>query len=209
MPLPAKLTAKQKRFVEEYMVDLNATQAAIRAGYSKTSAQIIGFENLSKPIVADKITELARELSAKTAVTAERVVAEMATVAYTNMANYFSVGADGSPCLDFSDLSPEQTAAISEITVHHYLVGKGEDARPAIRTKLKLHDKMRALEQLGKYLALFVTRVEHQGEVTIQHELSDRERMRRLAFFMAEDKAAGKLPEHDAQSKTLVQSKPV
>lgn len=52
-----KLTDKQKRFVKEYLVDLNATQAAIRAGYSKETARQMGSENLAKPVIADKIAK--------------------------------------------------------------------------------------------------------------------------------------------------------
>lgn len=55
MVQPATLTAKQQRFVDEYLIDLNATQAAIRAGYSEKTAQQMGSENLSKPVVADAI----------------------------------------------------------------------------------------------------------------------------------------------------------
>lgn len=69
-----KLTLKQQRFVEEYLVDLNATQAAIRAGYSKKTAQRIGSENLSKPLVEAAIMNSMDKRSKKTAVTAEMVV---------------------------------------------------------------------------------------------------------------------------------------
>lgn len=191
------LTPKQERFVEEYLVDLNATQACIRAGYSKKTAGAIGTENLSKPLIQQAISEKRSELSERTAVTAEKVVAALATVAFANIGDYFSVDSNGSPCLNFEDLTPEQTAAISEVTVEQFVVGKGEDARPAIKVKFKLHDKLRGLEQLGKYLALFVTRVEHLGAVTIQHELSDRERMRRMALFLLEDQGSGTVIEHD------------
>ena len=70
----ANLTPKQQRFVEEYLIDLNATQAAIRAGYSEKTAQEIGSENLSKPMVAKAIAEAQEKLSNKTQVTVEMVV---------------------------------------------------------------------------------------------------------------------------------------
>ncbi len=70
----AKLTPKQQRFVEEYLIDLNATQSAIRAGYSAKTAQEIGSENLSKPMVAKAITEAQEKLSNKAQVTVEMVV---------------------------------------------------------------------------------------------------------------------------------------
>lgn len=70
----ANLTPKQQRFVEEYLIDLNATQAAIRAGYSEKTAQEIGSENLSKPMVAKAIAEAQEKLSNKAQVTVEMVV---------------------------------------------------------------------------------------------------------------------------------------
>lgn len=70
-----KLTPKQKRFVEEYMVDLNATQAAIRAGYSGHTARQIATENLAKPVIADAIAEAQDKTSERTHVTQAMVIA--------------------------------------------------------------------------------------------------------------------------------------
>lgn len=70
----AGLTDKQQRFVDEYLIDLNATQAAIRAGYSEKTAKEIGSENLTKPNIAKAITEAQEKLSNKAQVTVEMVV---------------------------------------------------------------------------------------------------------------------------------------
>ena len=70
----ANLTPKQQRFVEEYLIDLNATQAAIRAGYSEKTAKEIGSENLTKPNIAKAIAEAQEKLSNKAQVTVEMVV---------------------------------------------------------------------------------------------------------------------------------------
>ncbi len=64
----AKLTAKQKRFVEEYLIDLNATQAAIRAGYKVDNARIIAAENLSKLNIAEAIDKALAERSRRTGI---------------------------------------------------------------------------------------------------------------------------------------------
>ena len=72
--MDAKLTAKQKRFVEEYLIDLNATQAAIRAGYSRNSARAIGVENLTKPALAAAVENAIRERSEATKINAEWVL---------------------------------------------------------------------------------------------------------------------------------------
>jgi len=74
MPEAVKLTAKQERFCEEYMIDLNATQAAIRAGYSENTATVIGSENLAKPYIAERISVLRAGLSAETLVDAKYVI---------------------------------------------------------------------------------------------------------------------------------------
>ena len=79
------LTAKQQRFIEEYPVDLNATQAAIRAGYSRRTAFVIGYENLKKPHIKAPIQKKLAELSRNAGITAERVLNELAAVAFGNV----------------------------------------------------------------------------------------------------------------------------
>ena len=76
----AKLTDKQKRFVDEYLIDLNATQAAIRAGYSETSAQQISAENMLKPVVASAIAIALEARSEQTGITALWVLEQAADV---------------------------------------------------------------------------------------------------------------------------------
>ena len=70
----ANLTPKQQRFVEEYLIDLNATQSAIRAGYSEKTAAVIGAENLIKPNIAKAIQEAQNKLSERTGITQEYVL---------------------------------------------------------------------------------------------------------------------------------------
>lgn len=69
-----KLTVKQNKFIDEYMIDLNATQAAIRAGYSESTAKEIGYENLTKPHIAEAIEIRVKERSDKTKITSEWVL---------------------------------------------------------------------------------------------------------------------------------------
>lgn len=78
------MTKKQKRFVEEYLIDLNATQAAIRAGYSPDTAGSIGGENLTKPEISNAIAKAMAERSKRTGVNADRVVIELAKIALVN-----------------------------------------------------------------------------------------------------------------------------
>ncbi len=73
-----KLTGKQQRFIDEYMVDRNATQAAIRAGYSEKTAGVIGDENLKKPYIAAEIAKKVEKLSESTQINAEWVLKQAA-----------------------------------------------------------------------------------------------------------------------------------
>jgi len=76
-----ELTAKQRRFTEEYAVDGNASQAAIRAGYSEKTAAVIGAENLRKPAIAEVIAAAQKELSARSEISADMVIGELRTIA--------------------------------------------------------------------------------------------------------------------------------
>ena len=76
----ANLTPKQQRFVEEYLIDLNATQAAIRSGYSEKSAQEIGAENLSKPMVAKAIQEALQERKERVQIDADYVLKRLVEI---------------------------------------------------------------------------------------------------------------------------------
>ena len=78
------MTKKQKRFVEEYLIDLNATQAAIRAGYSPDSARDIGCENLTKPNIKAAIDRAMAERSRRTGINQDRVIQEIAKLAFLN-----------------------------------------------------------------------------------------------------------------------------
>ena len=78
------LTKKQKRFVEEYLIDLNATQAAIRAGYSPDTAQQMGSENLSKPVIKNAIDKALAERSRRIRLNHDRAFQEIAKLAFLN-----------------------------------------------------------------------------------------------------------------------------
>jgi phage terminase small subunit len=143
----AKLTPKQRRFVNEYLIDLNATQAAIRAGYSKKTAQQIGAENLSKPVIQAEIQKRQVKLQNKLEITQERVLQELAAIAFANGADFAKVVNTGLlPTVEMiptDELAPEKLPAIAGIKANQYGV------------EVKLHDKVKALELLGKYLGTF------------------------------------------------------
>lgn len=155
------MNARQERFVAEYLIDLNATQAAIRAGYSAKTAQQIGSENLSKPVIAAAIAAGQAKAADKAGVTAERIVTELAKLGFSNMQDYMKSTADGDPYLDFSNLTRDQAAALSEVTVEDFKDGRS-DQREVRRVKFKLADKRAALVDLGKHLGMFIDRSENK-----------------------------------------------
>lgn len=158
------LNARQQRFVDEYLIDLNATQAAIRAGYSEKTAAVIACENLNKPNIAAAIQIAQAERAERTQITADKVLTELGKLGFSNMLDYLKVGADGDPYTDFSALTREQAAAISEVTVESFKDGRGEDARDVRRVKFKLTDKRAALVDIGKHLGMFKEHIEHTGK---------------------------------------------
>lgn len=146
------MTKKQKRFIEEYLIDLNATQAAIRAGYSPDTAYSIGNENLKKPEIKAHIDKAMAERSKRTGVNADRVVMELAKIAFVN----------ADDVIDFKTATvkegarPEDMAAIQSVKVKTF----GEDG---LEREIKMADKIKTLELLGRHLGMFKDKVEVSG----------------------------------------------
>ncbi len=164
------LTPKQAKFVEEYLIDLNGTQAAIRAGYSAATARQIAAENLSKPNVESAIAEGRARLTAAAGVNAERIVKEYALLGFANMLDYIRIEG-GAPVVDMSAVTRDHGAAIQEVTSEVYMERTGDDenpVEPVKRTKFKLCDKKGALDSLAKHLGMFTERHEHSGVVKIE-----------------------------------------
>lgn len=168
----ARLSPKQARFCREYLIDLNATQAAIRAGYSAHTADRQGHRLLKHAEVKRAIAKGQNALAKKAEVTAEKVIAEMALIGFSNMQDFIRISKGGDPIIDLSTLTRAQAAALSETIVEDFTEGRGEDARAVRRVKIKLHDKLTALVNLGKHLGLFIDRHELTGKNggPLQHE---------------------------------------
>lgn len=175
MPSKAKLTPKQEAFVAQYLLDLNATQAAIRAGYSEKTAQQQGSRLLLNVLVQEAIAKGREKTAAKLEITKERIVEELAKIGFSNMLDYMRAGTDGDPYLDFSNLTREQAAALAEVTVEDFKDGRGEDARDVRRIKFKLHDKKGALVDMAKMLGFMIEKHEHSGEISLTVSQEDAE----------------------------------
>lgn len=146
-----KLTPKQSTFVREYLIDLNGTQAAIRAGYSERSANRIATEFLREtPHVAQAVQEAMENRAKRTEIDGERVLREIACMAFFDPAALAERPLSG----------PQDIPALPE-EVRRAIVGWSWDRNGNF--VLKLADKGRALEQYGRHLKLFTDVVEHKG----------------------------------------------
>lgn len=165
MTAEKKLTPKQQRFVEEYLIDLNATQAAVRAGYSEKTAYSIGEENLKKPVIAKEIERALNERSKRTEITADMVLAELARIGFSNMAHYAKWNPDGVTLTDSDNLTDDAARCVAEVS--QTVTAEGGTV------KFKLHDKVSALEKLGRHLGMFTEKVEVTGKDGGPLELTD------------------------------------
>lgn len=164
--MTGELTAKQQRFVEEYLVDLNATQAAIRAGYSEATAKEQGSRLLTNVNIAEAIAEAQKARSERTGITADRVLQELARIGFSDLRNCLT--SEGH-LVDPQDWDDDTAAAISSLEVVKTNRGEKEEKdRPIEYThKIKVWDKNSALEKIGKHLGMFVDRSHLTGNLDL------------------------------------------
>ena len=197
-----ELTPKQRAFVREYLIDLNATQAAIRAGYSEDTARAIGAENLTKPDIASAIEAAMKSRSERTDITADRVLKELAKIGFADIrkavkwqsamiteednpdggdiAVIKTVVTNTVQMVASEELDDETAAAIAEVS---------QNATGGV--KIKLHDKRAALVDIGRHLGMFKDRVEHTGKdggPIEMREVSDLDRAKAMAFLASKAK---------------------
>lgn len=153
------LTEKQKRFADEYLIDLNATQAAIRAGYSKKTAGQIGEQNLKKLQIQGYIQSGREKLQNKLEITQEKVLSELAKIGFASITDYLEYKtdirvidhkADGKPIHDWAVLvNAKDSAEVDGSPIQEVSLSKDGTF------KFKLYSKLDALEKLGRHLNLF------------------------------------------------------
>jgi phage terminase small subunit len=166
-----KLTKKEKLFADEYLIDLNATQAYKRAKYKVKNDNVAGvFANrlLSKVKISAYIEEKRSKIQNELDIKQKDVLTELARIAFSNPKNYFTEA----NCLkEMSNLTDSEAAAIASIEVEELFDGKGEERTFIGYTrKIKFWNKVDALELLGKHLAMFNTRIildDSEFEITI------------------------------------------
>jgi phage terminase small subunit len=155
------LTPKQAVFVAEFLISRNATRAAIAAGYSEKTAEAAGSRLLRNVKVSTVLAERNARLEEKLDVTAQRVIRELAKLAFFDPLDLFDERGDLLPVHRLDEVTRAAIAALDVEKQEH----KG--ARSVLK-KVKLADKGQNLERLGRYLKLFTDRVEHDGRVTLE-----------------------------------------
>jgi phage terminase small subunit len=165
-----KLTPKQRRFADEYLIDLNATQAAIRAGYSPKTAGQIGEENLKKPEIQKALQERMKARSERTGITQDRVLQEYARLAFFDPRKLFD---ESGNLKRVSELDEDVAAIIAGMDVVE--IGNAQVGEGLVR-KLKLADKLGALNSVARHLGMFNDKlnVNHTFSGLSDEELDDR-----------------------------------
>jgi phage terminase small subunit len=172
------LNSQQQRFVEEYLVDLNATQAAIRAGYSEDTAGSQGGRLLKNVEIGKAIADAMAERSVRTRVTADRVLTELARIGFGDIRSVVAWRANTAETGKEDEDGVPETRAFNEVE----LIGSDiidHDAAAAIAEisqgkdgalKVKMHNKVAALQEMGKHLGI-AQKLEHSGPggLPIQH----------------------------------------
>ena len=194
----AKLTPKQKAFVQEYLIDLNATQAAIRAGYSEKTAEQAGSRLLSNVKIQESIQDAMKNREQRTQITQDKVLNELAKIAFANGTDFASlitgmkkekvwndetqeyeeveVKKQFVQFIDTDSLPPDKKAAVAAIKETRYGLA------------VESHDKVKALELIGKHLGMFKEKLELSGEVkTNPFEGLTEAELRRLAGDDSDD----------------------
>ncbi len=159
----ARRNPRHEIFAREYVKDLNGKRAAIAAGYAKNSAKVTASRLLTNANVQALLAKLTKKHADKLDLSTEKVLSELSSMGFSNMLDYIKTTEEGSAYVDLSNLTREQAAAIPEITVDEYVEGKGKHARKVKRTRLKLVDKIRSLDLLGRHLKLFTEKIEVSG----------------------------------------------
>lgn len=169
-----ELTPKQRAFVREYLIDLNATQAAIRAGYAESGASVEGSRLLANAKIASAVEAAMKMRAQRTEITADRVLQELAKIGFSDIrkavkwqsaliteednpeggdiAVIKTVVTNTVQMVASDEIDDDTAACISEVS---------QNATGGI--KIKLHDKRAALVDIGKHLGMFKERVEHTG----------------------------------------------
>ncbi len=183
--LAASRNGKQRcRFVDEYMITLVASEAVTAAGYKTRNPRQKGWELMRVPLVAAAIAQKMQERIERTEVTQDRVVEELARIGFADIRHLLEWDAERVAYVPSMNLTTDQAAAIAAVEAKtvRFTNADGE-VTERIELKLKTHDKLAALRELGKHLGI-AKHVQHSGEIANPiREMSDEELLARASQF--------------------------
>lgn len=160
----ATLTAKQEMFCREYLLDLNATQAAIRAGYSVASAKQAGYENMTKPDLQQRISELMQERNERNKIDADYVLRRLSEIDQMDVMDILADNGELKPVRDWPKVWRTTLSGmdVSEINTSEGAAG--------LLKKIKWPDKVKNLELLGNHVNVqaFKQHTEISGGITVE-----------------------------------------
>lgn len=191
--MPVLKNAKYERFAQEIAKGKTAGDAHALAGYAPNPSNADRLKKNNE--IRGRIEELLNKSAEKAVISIESVLSELGKVGFANMQDYMKSTDEGDPYLDFSNLTRDQAAALSEVTVESFKEGKGKSAKNVQRVKFKLGDKLSALDKIGRHLGMFKDRVELTGKDggAIQVDavdMSPLEVARRMAFMLEQGRRA-------------------
>lgn len=158
------MTPKQEKFCQEYMIDLNATQAAIRAGYSVKYANTNVTKLLQNTTIAKRIEELKKETEKESKVNLQMVLDELARIAFMDLRKLYD---ENGELKKITDLDDDTARALSGVEITVERAYSDGDKKPDYTKKFRTVDKKGALELLGKHFGAFTDKVEHSGGIQV------------------------------------------
>jgi phage terminase small subunit len=150
----SKLTPRQARFCDEYLIDLNATQAAIRAGYSPRTANQQGARLLANVKIQAALGERMEKRAERTGIDADSVVRRLAEIAFGDLGEFLDILPDGTARVDLAK-AKGKTRLLKKYDCKQILAGDPNDALPIGDMKIELHDGLRALDMLMRHLGAY------------------------------------------------------
>lgn len=172
----AELPGKQARFVEEYLIDLNAMAAAKRAGYSERSAKTYGAKLIAKPNVMAAIEAAQAARSERTRINSDWVLNRLADEAEADLADIFDDDMNLKPIHDWPDIW--RKGLVAGVDVEELYEGRGEDREHIGRVhKVKLSDRIKRIELIGKHVMVqaFKDQIDASGTITLNVSREDAE----------------------------------
>jgi len=166
-----EITDKMRQFVDEYLIDMNGTQAAIRAGYSEATAQEQSSQLLDRPDIRELVEQRQKDRIDRTQISQDLTVNELKAIALSDIADFVIVKEGGViEQRPFNELKKEQTRCVKKIrqTVRTAQSSDGTVIHQTAVLELELYDKVKSLELLGRHLGIFNDKLTLDGALPLQ-----------------------------------------